>query len=35
MVSPVRFPRGPRQTDFFGNPPALTGGFQLGVSSYF
>lgn len=24
-----------RQTDFFGNPPALTGGFQLGVSSYF
>lgn len=24
-----------RQTDFLGNPPALTGGFQLGVSSYF
>ncbi|MDX2245410.1 MAG: hypothetical protein SF052_01435 [Bacteroidia bacterium] len=23
------------QTDILGNPPALTGGFQLGVSSYF
>jgi hypothetical protein len=24
-----------RQRDIFGNPPALTGGFSFGVSSYF
>ncbi len=24
-----------RQWDFLGNPPALTGGFQLGLASYF
>jgi hypothetical protein len=23
------------QTDLFGNPPSKTGGFQVGVSSYF
>jgi hypothetical protein len=23
------------QTDLLGNPPALTGGFQFGVASYF